>query len=286
MKARLLPSHKLSQEAHRELREQLDQFYSAALDYTAFQAPSDQRNCWEHVVACIRQRRQDRSSGPRIRVLEVGAGRTGFGRYLRESNLRDAVEFHAHDVTRYNEDWLQSEADESFFGDILTVRLRQGYDIVFSTYVFEHVTDPTAHLEKIWSLLGEGERGGDLFIFSPRYDLPGYLCPSARHLSMWPWLKFAVQAGWARLCAFLWRKPQFLIQTDLAAFHGPFYLDSDAVHWVSVRDLRIWAARHQAIFRTHRIGNPGFPSKDWLIKRLCTAAVQISKPPRPAEISR
>jgi 2-polyprenyl-3-methyl-5-hydroxy-6-metoxy-1,4-benzoquinol methylase len=277
MKARLLPYHKLSKEAHRELREQLDQFYSAAPDYTAFQAPSDQRNCWEHVITCIRERLQNRS-GRKLRVLEVGAGRTGFGRYLAENNLREAVEFHAHDVTRYNEEWLRGEADESFLGDILTARLPRGYDIVFSTYVFEHVTDPTAHLEKIWSLLSDEETGGDLFIFSPRYDLPGYLCPSARHLSASQEFKFALQAGWARVLALFLRKPQFLIQTDLAAFHGPFYLDADAVHWVSLRDLRIWAADHQASLRTHRIGCPDFPSKDWFIKRLCTTAVQISKP--------
>jgi 2-polyprenyl-3-methyl-5-hydroxy-6-metoxy-1,4-benzoquinol methylase len=284
MKAKLLPSYKLSPEAHRELREQLDQFYSAASEYPAFQTPSDQRNCWARVIACIRDRLRN-ESGSKLRVLEVGAGRTGFGLYLRENNLRDAVEFHAHDVTRYNEEWLRGEADESFCGDILSVPLRPGYDIIVSTYVFEHVTDPTAHLERIWSLL-DGKRGGDLFIFSPRYDLPGYLCPSARHLSVWQWLEFAVRACGARLCALLWSKPQFLIQTDLAAFHGPFYLDSDAVHWVSVGDLRIWAARHRAIFRKHRIGNPGFPSKDWLIKRLCTTAVQMSKSPKPVEFSR
>jgi len=271
MKAQLLPYQKLSKEAHRDLREQLDQFYSAAPEYTAFQAPSDQRNCWEHVINCMRERLGGKS---RLRILEVGAGRTGFPRYLAEKNLRSAVEFHAHDVTRYNEDWLRGEADESFFGDILSTSLPGGYDIIFSTYVLEHVTDPATHLEKIWNLLSED---ADLFIFSPRYDLPGYLCPSARHLPRLAKLKFATRAGWARLVAFFLRKPQFLIQTDLAAFHEPFYLDSDAVHWVSLRDLKIWAASHNASFITRPIGVPDFPSKDWLIKRLCTVAVQITK---------
>ncbi len=271
MKAQLLPYQKLSKEAHRDLREQLDQFYSAAPDYTAFQAPSDQPNCWEHVIRCIRKRLREKS---RLRVLEVGAGRTGFPRYLAEKGLRSAVEFHAHDVTHYNEDWLRDEADESFFGDVLSANLPGDYDIIFSTYVLEHVTDPATHLEKLWSLLSED---ADLFIFSPRYDLPGYLCPSARHLPRLAKLKFAIRAGWARLVALFVRRPQFLIQTDLAAFHQPFYVDSDAVHWVSLRDLKIWAANHNAIFTPHSIGVPDFLTKDWLIKRLCTVAVQITK---------
>ena len=271
MKAQLLPYRKLSKEAHRNLREQLDQFYSAAPEYTAFQAPSDQRNCWDHVIACIRERLPGKSP---LRILEVGAGRTGFAQYLAEKNLRDAVEFHAHDVTRYNEEWLRDEDHDSFFGDISSASVPGDYDIIFSTYVLEHVTDPTTHLEQVWTLLSDD---ADLFIFSPRYDLPGYLCPSARHLSSLEELKFVARAGWARLVALFLRRPQFLIQTDLAAFHGPFYLDSDAVHWVSLRDLKIWAASHNATLITHRIGRPDFPSKDWLIKRLCTVAAQITK---------
>src|ERR1700759_1839535 len=157
MKAQLVPYHKLSEEAHRELREQLDHFYSAVPDYTAFETPSDQRSCWDHVIACIKQRLRDK---PRLRVLEIGAGRTGFARYLNENRLRETVEFHAHDVTRLNEEWLRAEADNSFFGDVSSANLPGGYDVIFSTYVLEHVTDPVAHLEQTWSLLSDD---ADLF---------------------------------------------------------------------------------------------------------------------------
>lgn len=255
------------------LRARLDEFYGRAADYTAFQSPSDQRNCWEPIVPDIKNR-LEKSSGSRVKVLEVGAGKTGFGRFLREQNLRDCVEFHVQDVTRFNETWLKNEADVTCFGDILSGELSSGYDIIFSTYVLEHVTNPFQHLEKIWSLLA---KNGRLFIFSPRYDLPGYLCPSARHLGGLKRLQFMMRAGWARVQALVFSKPQFLIQTDLAAFHGPFYLDADAVHWVSLHDLKIWAASHQAETSTLRIGTPPFPSKDWVIKRLCTTALQISK---------
>ncbi len=273
MKARLIPYDRLSEEAHQGLREQLDQFYGKASGYIAFQTPSDQRHLWDHVLVGIRDRLKNKSVS-KLKVLEVGAGRTGFGRHLVEYKLRDAVEFHVQDVTRFNEAWLRGETDESFFGDILTAALPQGYDIVFSTYVLEHVTDPPAHLDKIWRLLADQ---GTLFIFAPRYDFPGYLCPSARHLSRLSQLKFTAQAFGSRVLALFSRQPQFLIQTDLAAFHGPFYLDSDAVHWVSLHDLKLWASMHKASFRTLQIGTPPFPSKDWLIKRLCTTAIQIKK---------
>ena len=277
MKARLLPFNRLPSETHRELRSRLDQFYGAATGYTAFQSPSNKRAYWDHVLGFIGGRLVH-AANAKVKVLEIGAGRSGFGHYLRERGLRDAVEYHAQDVTRYNEEWLKNEADLSFFGDILSTALPQGYDIIFSTYVLEHVTNPPDHLEKIWSLLADGEKAGEMFIFAPRYDIPGYICPSARHLPASQQLEFVLKACWARLLTLFLRKPQFLIQTDLAAFHGPFSTDADAVHWVSLHDLRIWAISHKASFTTLRIGNPAFLSRDWVLKRFCTTALQISKP--------
>ena len=273
---RLIPYSRLSQDEHRMLREQLDLFYSRASNYTAFERSSDQRNCWDHILRRIRDLLKSKS-GTKLKVLEVGAGRTGFGSYLVENELRDAIEFHVQDVTEYNAAWLRIESDEAFFGNILTIKLPHKYDIIFSTYVLEHVTDPPAHLNKIWSLLSDH---GALFIFAPRYDIPGYLCPSARHLSKLQKSSFLAQACFSRLRALLpFGEPRFLIQTDLAAFHGPFFLDSYAVHWVSLYDLKLWSAsQKKATFSKLRIGTPSFLSKDWIVKRFCTTAVLISKP--------
>ena len=142
----------------------------------------------------------------------------------------------------------------------------------------EHVTDPAQHLDVLWSLVSATPGAeGSLFLFSPRYDLPGYLCPSARHLPAWVRLRFLLAASLWRLASLITRQPQFLIQTDLAAFHRPFYLDSDAVHWVSLIDLKLWASTHFGRCESLRVGSLEVFSKNWIIKRFCTAAVKITK---------
>jgi len=277
MPARLIPSQLLAKEEHRVLRLKLDAFYSDAPSYSAFRQPSNQRDCWAHIQTQI-ESLLAHQNGRRLSVLEVGAGRTGFAEFLNGVGLRPWVDFHAQDVTRFNEAWLNSQADSVYFGDVADAGIPAGMDIVFSTYVLEHVTDPVQHLDTLWSLVGVGEgRHGSMFVFSPRYDLPGYLCPSARHLSLIGRLKLLMTAATSRLITMITQRPQFLIQNDLAAFHTPFYLDADAVHWVSLHDVRAWAKRHGALCETLRVGSPVVWSKDWVIKRFCTTAVCLQK---------
>lgn len=272
MTAKLLPCQKISLFGHQQLREKLECFYNSSNEYTPFKTPSDQRSCWEHLVVEIGRRLKDKSTS-KLKILEVGAGKTGFGLFLNQQSLRRSIEYHVQDITRINEVWLRNQADSVFFGDVLMSKMISGYDIIFSTYVLEHVTNPPAHLDRLWSLL---DSRGDLFIFSPRYDLPGYICPSARHLCKIKQFQFGLQAIVARLFSWITKQPQFLIQNDLAAFYLPFYSDSDAVHWVFLQDIEAWAAHRKASLKRLKLGQPAFPSKDWLIKRFCTLAVQIS----------
>ena len=272
MTAKLLPCQKISPFEHQQLREKLEYFYNSTNEYTPFNVPSDQRSCWEHLVVEIRRRFKDKSTS-KLKILEVGAGKTGFGLFLNQQSLRRSIEYHVQDITRFNEVWLRDQADQVFFGDILMSKMISGYDIIFSTYVLEHVTNPPAHLDRLWSLLASH---GDLFIFSPRYDAPGYICPSARHLCKIKQFQFGLQSIVARLFSWITRQPQFLIQNDLAAFYLPFYSDSDAVHWVSLRDIEGWANNKKAALKRLKLGQSAFPSKDWLIKRFCTLAAQIS----------
>jgi hypothetical protein len=277
MIARLLPSESIPAEDRQELRRKLDRFYSDAWDYTAFQEPSDQRPCWAFVKTQI-QRLLAIRQGATVHVLEVGAGRSGFSEFLEESNLRSSVVLHAQDVTRFNEAWLTVRADFCYFGDVGTAGIPPGMDIVFSTYVIEHVTDPASHLRALWSLVSDGsESKGVLFLFGPRYDLPGYLCPSARHLPVAIKRRFVLQAFTSRIRTLLTGQPQFLIQTDLAAFHQPFFRDADAVHWASLFDLKAWIRAQAARSETLKIGSPAIGSKDWMIKRHCTLAVKLAR---------
>src|SRR5437899_3352542 len=93
------------------LRERMDAFYASSVEYSAFQKPSAHPQEWAHVQDAVRQR----AGGPAAcRVLEAGAGRTGFAAAL--GDLRSAVHFTAHDVTPFNADYLRAEADKVQIG--------------------------------------------------------------------------------------------------------------------------------------------------------------------------
>ena len=273
MKCKLLPSEKITFSTHQLLRNRLDLFYNSNTNYTAFENPSDHKICWDHILSeiIIKLERKNRS---KLKVLEVGAGKTGFGRFLTDRGFRNSIEFHVQDVTKFNEIWLRGEADTVFFGDVLDCPILDRYDIIFSTYVLEHVSNPLSHLNKLWTvLLPEAH----LFLFSPRYDLPGYICPSARYLPKRIQIILGFNSLLMRFASMLSKRPIFLIQTDLAAFYLPFFLDADAVHWVSFYDIKRWVINQNGCIKKLKIGTPVFLSKDWIIKSFCTLAVKISK---------
>jgi hypothetical protein len=107
--------------------------------------------------------------------------------------------------------------------------------------------------------------------------MPGYLCPSSRHLCLPTRIYFGIRSSWSRVSSWICRRPAFLIQTDLAAFQGPFFTDADAVHWVSLIDLYLWARKKGASLRRLSIGRPRIGSKDWIVKRWLTCALEIRK---------
>jgi SAM-dependent methyltransferase len=273
MKAQLIPEAKLSVLEKQTLRCQLDEFYGKVSDYIAFEQASHQTIAWSNIRAKIDDRLQ-KKGGDIVMILEIGAGRSGFGEWLKEQGLRDRVRWSTQDVTTQNARWLDSQADEIFYGDVSEIPATAQFDIVFSTYVLEHVTDPAIHLNYLHSFL---RPDGSLFIFCPRYDLPGYFCPSSRHLNWFTRLGFGLQWGGGRLNSLVSGRPTFLIQTDLAAFHQPFFIDADAVHWVSLLDLKQWTRSKGAMIRSLQYGSPKSWSKDWIVKRFLTCAVEIRK---------
>jgi 2-polyprenyl-3-methyl-5-hydroxy-6-metoxy-1,4-benzoquinol methylase len=257
----------------KELRQRLDAFYEQVSDYAAFSQPSEQTNCWEYIANELARRAKPNCEGaPKIRVLEVGAGRSGFGAWLATRDIRNSIHWSAQDVTRQNEQWLREQADEVIIGDVSIIDRQSCFDIIFSTYVLEHISDPRKHLETLQGLLADG---GSLFIICPRYDMPGYLNPSCRHLGRIAQLEILVATSIYRLRSFLTKQPAFLIQTDLAAFHGPFFTDADAVHWVSEIDLRIWAAHRSLKIKRLAIGHARVGSKNWIIRRFLTCAIEL-----------
>jgi 2-polyprenyl-3-methyl-5-hydroxy-6-metoxy-1,4-benzoquinol methylase len=276
MKTQLKPERSLSVNEQRDLRLKLNQFYDCVSGYGAFDVPSDQKHCWHHVEVELRNRIDvfpDKELT--INVLEVGSGKSGFGDWLLQREIRRNVHWTAHDVTSRNSDFLHENADEIIFGDVSAIKeLGEGFDIIISTYVMEHVTNPSQHLDHLYDLLSPG---GSLFLFSPRYDIPGYLCPSARHLNWLSRFNLVCQMIRFRIVALFTRRPSFLIQTDLAAFYGPFFRDADAVHWVSLLDLILWAKGKRLSIDKLRLGNPLIGRKDWIVKRFLTCAIKMGK---------
>jgi 2-polyprenyl-3-methyl-5-hydroxy-6-metoxy-1,4-benzoquinol methylase len=275
MDVRLKPELHWHESERLELRQRLRTYYETVPDYAAFSSASDQAHCWEHVAAELRQRIQIAVGDPTpIALLEVGAGRSGLGAWLAEQGLRSAVRWVAQDITTQNAQWLDDSADEVVMGDLASFGTANMFDIIVSTYVLEHTTNPSEHLDSLKQLL---RPGGSLFVFCPRYDLPGYSCPSCRHLSSAKRLRLGLQMLRHRLGSVLSGSPAFLIQSDLAAFHGPFFTDADAVHWSSLLDLRLWARRSGLSFRRLTVGSPSFGTRDWVVKRMLTCAVQLRK---------
>lgn len=273
MKVRLIQEAKMSSEEKQVLRHNFNQYYENVNDYIAFSSVSQQDQCWIHIKASICERLK-LNKGKNIHVLEIGAGRSGFGEWLKKEGLRDNVDYWVQDVTSQNEGCLKTQADHMIYGDINEISNKNYFNIIFSTYVLEHVTNPSQHLDHLYDLLA---KDGSLYIFCPRYDMPGYLCPSSRHLSWLTCLTLEIQRSIARLGSFLNNRPAFLIQTDVAAFHVPFFLDADAVHWVSLLDLRLWAYKKKSRVRKLKMGHPALGSKDWMVKRFLTCAVEVQK---------
>jgi SAM-dependent methyltransferase len=191
-------------------------------------------------------------------VLEFGAGRTGFAESI--GPLRDRVHLTVQDVTPVNADYLRLQADQVHIGKISD--LRGPFDVIFSTFVLEHITDPKSTLETIFKLL---EPGGSLLLFCPRYDVPFYLSHSADHYGWLVRLRMAAAVCWRRFATVVTGRPAFVIHSDPAILHLGWRMDRDAIHWASLIDLRVFF-RDRGKLEKLAIRSGSF--RDWCVKNL------------------
>jgi SAM-dependent methyltransferase len=247
-----------------EMRERLDEYYKTTTTYPDFQEVARKDQFWTPIAAEVR-----RLAGPthKVRVLEFGAGRTGFAAFL--GGLRDRVEFTAQDVTPANRAVLEAAADHVHIGPVQQVR--GPFDLIFSTFTWEHVSDPRATLEHLLSQL---RPGGSIFIACPRYDTPIYPPRSARHYGL---VKQYLIAAWLygqRLLTRAGGRPRFFIHVDPAILKRDWTRDADAVHWVSRHDF----ARGAPGCAVRHLSFPvqGLRARLW--RDLLLAFVQITKP--------
>ena len=234
-----------------DFEKRLQIFYSSVDNYEAFQGENWKPEFWLPIRSTI----ETTSSRGSCKVLEIGAGRTGFADYLGDTRQR--IEFHVQDITGRNGEYLSRIADKVWLCE--ATEIVDTYDVIFSTFVYEHMTRPKATLERLLTML---RPNGSIFVASPRYDFPGYLSPSARHLSRARRLELAVQLMLRRLRVLLGGPPAFLIHFEPAAFYGPWFRDADAVHWVSLWDLKRWLPDNAAL-RPVRISAAGLRGRFW-----------------------
>ena len=196
-------------------------------------------------------------------VLEIGAGKSGFASAIED--IRSQVTWTAQDVTRFNIDHLEAVADRVFIGDM--DELQTKFDIIFSFYVFEHLTRPEQNLIKLLDCL---HPQGRLFLYCPRYDMPFYLSHSCDHYG--PSLKFKIGLFlfYLRIKTLLLRKPVYLIHLDPALFRLPFSIDRDAVHWVSQFSLILTAKKFGSVRRL-RYKTSGL--SEWIGKHFLKVAI-------------
>ncbi len=237
------------------LRRRMDDFYRTSTDYTAFHQPAVKSREWAMMDAAV-----DAiiASKGHARILELGAGRTAYLQHV--ATRRKAIEFHCQDVTPVNADYLKHHADRLHVGDISD--LDGEYDLIFSTYVLEHVCNPELFLEHVDRLLAPS---GWHFTFSPRYDSVFYVCPSLRHQPLRVQAAANVRMALGRMTAAVMRFPRFWINCDPAVLHAPWRRDADAVHLVNRRAIEAW--HRQRGYSVQRVTQASHSWKEWLLVR-------------------
>jgi SAM-dependent methyltransferase len=243
------------------LHGRMREFYDNSSGY--YEETGQQAPFWKPIVAELRRRC---AGGQRCRVLEFGAGRTAFGAFLAE--LRPHVEYHVQDVTDVNAEHLNGQADAVKLGDILEID--GTYDVIFSTFVWEHLCYPQRTLEHLLKLLAPG---GCLMLVSPRYDVPGYIPPSARMLPIHQRALLSAWLSWRRARVLLGGSPDFFVHCAPACLSHPWYQDADAVHWVSALDMKALGSD----WRVEHITIPTHGWKHWLWSRVALLFVRISR---------
>jgi SAM-dependent methyltransferase len=248
----------------------LAEFYSSDSKYFDFAGKSDHSRFYESLKPHLSELAAKRAPR-RVRLLELGAGRTSFPAWLESVGLRTVVEFVAQDITALNREWLTARCDDVLICDAADGLAGGPYDLVFSTFVYEHLIRPAQVVEASLATLAPG---GLLAIFSPHYVLPGYVPPAMRAMPLAKRWAATLLLAWQKWWAAWRRRPNFWIVTEPALFVRGYFMDADAVHLVSEADLRILLGSRVDPLPLN------FPAKslrDWVWSRFILLAVLYRK---------
>lgn len=132
MSSQLKREDKISIAERQNLRHQLDSYYKNSEDYLAFNSISHQVECWTHIEDNIFKKMKENNKR-KLNILEIGAGISGFGDWLKKRGNRDNIHYYAQDVTPRNAVYLESQADYLIFEDVGKISEINYFVIIFST---------------------------------------------------------------------------------------------------------------------------------------------------------
>lgn len=236
---------RIVREVPKNFEQDLLQFYENVSDYDNFTESTDHPELYNWIN--LQEFKE---------VLEVGAGISLAYQKLPFCN------YHAQDVVSRNRTYFE---ERNIFFETNALSFNKKFDLIFSTYVFEHVSNPQYFLEFYINLLNHS---GRLVILCPRYDLPLYIPPSLRHLSRAKQLRIML-SFW--LDSFLGiSKNYFPINVDPACFSQKWKRDFDAIHLVSYFRLKRHLNKTNLKYRKIDLGYTFF-------RRKMTLAIEIYK---------
>lgn len=204
------------------LEKRMQKYYETANTYPAFVNPACHTQQWKILLKYIKHYNKTNKI---VKILEIGAGKSGLGEFLEHENVRSCVHVTSQDVTSLNVDWLKQYSDQVFIGDV--EKMDDKFHVVIHSYVLEHVSRPLSFLNHVYNKLTLD--GGVNIIECPRYDFLFYLPNSMDHLSLIEKIKIKIRI--------LFLSNPFSIMSDPAIFYLPFYTDRDAIHIVRQKDL-------------------------------------------------
>lgn len=204
------------------LEKRMQKFYELANTYPAFITPVYHTQQWGILLKYIKY---FSDTNDIVKILEIGAGKSGLGEFLASEHVRCSVHVTSQDVTSLNVDWLKQYSDQVFIGNV--EQINEKFHIVIHSYVLEHVSRPVSFLNHVYNKLTFD--GGVNIIECPRYDFLFYLPNSMDHLSMIEKMKMKIEI--------MFSSKSFSIIDDPAIFYLPFHTDRDAIHIVRKKDL-------------------------------------------------
>ena len=243
-----------------ELEDKMIRFYQEINDYSAFEETKVSNNEYQW-LEIVKESKRKFPETKTIKILEIGAGRSGFKQFLQKNNITN-FELICQDITAKNYDYLKENADEVFIGNIYDMTAQ--FHIIFHSYVFEHISRPKTFLNKIDSLLISG---GIHCIQCPKYDFWLYNPNSLDHLSIIKRMAFKVKQ--------LFNRSPFSIISDPAIFHLPFYKDRDAINLVYEKDVRKYYK--EKMYDIHSWSVSSFGVRGWVLNNVLTCRLVICK---------